>query len=51
MLKNGRDFKIGVVINGFKLLKTYKRFWLWQRPSGVRECFLPFETPKKEVGE
>lgn len=51
MLKNGRDFKIGEVINGFKLLKTYKKIWLWQRPSGVRECFLPFETPKKEAGE
>lgn len=52
MLKNEKEFKVGGYVNGFKLLKLYGRFWLWERPSGVKKCFLPFEIPtQKETSE
>ena len=47
MMINGKKYGIGCVVNGYKLLATYERFWLGQRPSGVRECFFPGEEPKE----
>lgn len=47
MMINGKNYGIGCVVNGYKLLATYERFWLWERKSGVKECFFPGEEPKE----
>lgn len=47
-------FKPGQIVEGFKFIKAYPNFYLWERVSEhadrrYRECFSPYELPTKPL--